>query len=68
VEGVGMIRSVNVKAMTVRIAHEPMPALKWPAMTMDFKVADPQLLANAKVGAKVRFTLQGRTVTAISPG
>jgi Cu(I)/Ag(I) efflux system protein CusF len=51
----------------VTIAHDPIKALNWPAMTMPFKVADKALLAKVKVGAKVRFDLSGQTITAIRP-
>lgn len=62
----GVIKSVDAKAGTVKIHHGPIPALKWPAMTMDFK-ASPQALAAAKPGKSVTFTLDasGKQVTAI---
>ncbi|MDG2520277.1 copper-binding protein [Caulobacter segnis] len=66
-EGVGVVRSVDVKAGKAVIAHEPMPAINWPAMTMSFKVSDKAGLAAVKPGQKVRFTLSGQTVTAIRP-
>lgn len=64
-EGVGVVKSMDVKAGKAVIAHEPMPALSWPAMTMAFKVADKAGLAAVKPGQKVRFTVTGQTVTAI---
>lgn len=56
VKGTGVVKAVNTKAGTVKIHHAPIPALKWPAMTMDFK-APPAVLAAAKVGQSVTFTL-----------
>lgn len=67
VEGVGVVKKIDAKGLSVTIAHDPIKALNWPAMTMPFKVADKAVLANLKVGAKVRFTLNGQTITAIRP-
>ena len=65
VQGIGVVRSINVKAGTITLAHGPITALKWPAMTMPFKVSDPALLKTVAVGAKVRFQLQGQKIVAI---
>ncbi|MEK7360457.1 MAG: copper-binding protein, partial [Pseudomonadota bacterium] len=37
------------------LAHGPIPTLKWPAMTMDFKVKDVALLRTLKPGQKIDF-------------
>lgn len=65
IQGVGIVRSINLKAGTITLAHEPIKALKWPAMTMPFKVSDPALLKTVAVGGKVRFQLQGQKIVAI---
>jgi Cu(I)/Ag(I) efflux system protein CusF len=39
--GEGVIKAVDIKAGTVVIAHGPIPALKWPAMTMKFRSSPP---------------------------
>ena len=67
VEGTGVVKKIDAKTGAVTIAHDPIKALNWPAMTMPFKVADKVLLAKVKVGAKVRFDLSGQTITAIRP-
>ena len=67
VEGTGVVKKIDDKTGSVTIAHDPIKALNWPAMTMPFKVADKVLLAKVKVGAKVRFDLSGQTITAIRP-
>lgn len=67
VEGVGVVKKIDAKALSVTINHEPIKALNWPAMTMPFKVADKAVLDKMKVGAKVRFTLSGQTITAVRP-
>lgn len=66
IRGTGVVKAVNAKAGTVKIHHAPIPALKWPAMTMDFK-ASPTVLAAARVGKSVTFTLNpaGDQVTSL---
>jgi len=40
---------------SVTISHEPVPALKWPAMTMDFLPPQGGWPADAKVGDRIEF-------------
>lgn len=68
----GTIQSVDREAGTVKIAHEAVPTLNWPAMTMDFKVSNKEELAALKEGDRVEFQFAeesaGRyAITAISP-
>ena len=49
----GTVDSVDAKAETVNINHGPVASLKWPAMTMEFKVANASLLKDLKPGASV---------------
>lgn len=56
VEGTGVVKGVNAKASTVTLHHGPIPALKWPAMTMTFK-ASPEVVRAAKTGKSMTFTL-----------
>ena len=44
----------------VSITHEPIPSLKWPAMTMDFALANPSLTANVKPGSAIDFEIVER--------
>jgi Cu(I)/Ag(I) efflux system periplasmic protein CusF len=39
----------------VTLKHQPIPALGWPSMTMDFKATPPSLLDGLKVGQKIAF-------------
>lgn len=55
--GQGTVSSTDAKAGTVKLAHGPIASLKWPGMTMDFAVADRQVLAKLKPGQKVEFKL-----------
>ena len=56
--GEGVVKAVDVKAGTVVIAHGPIAALKWPAMTMKFKVESAAVLKGVTVGKKVHFVLK----------
>lgn len=51
----GVVDSVDAKAGTVGISHGPIASLKWPAMTMEFKVANEALLKDLQPGARVTF-------------
>ena len=42
-------------AQGVTLDHGPVPALKWPAMTMTFRLGDPVLERGFKAGDRVRF-------------
>jgi Cu/Ag efflux protein CusF len=54
--GTGVLKAVNAKAGKVQIAHEPIAALDWPAMTMWFVLKTP-LPPSLKVGDSVRFEM-----------
>jgi Cu/Ag efflux protein CusF len=43
----------------VELDHGPIPSMKWPAMKMEFSVADKGQLARAKKGDAVEFELRG---------
>jgi Cu(I)/Ag(I) efflux system protein CusF len=58
VEGDGVVKAVDARAGTIVIAHGPIPALKWPSMTMKFKVESAAVLNGVTVGKTVRFTLK----------
>jgi Cu(I)/Ag(I) efflux system protein CusF len=55
--GKGVIQAVNKEDRQLRIAHEAIPALKWPEMTMAFKVAPGLSLEGLAQGVKVAFTV-----------
>lgn len=59
-EGTGAIESIDVGANTVSMAHEPIAALQWPAMTMDFGVASPDVLKGVAPGEPLRFRFEDR--------
>ncbi|MGL1834346.1 efflux RND transporter periplasmic adaptor subunit [Rhodocyclaceae bacterium SMB388] len=45
---------------TVMLAHEDIPALSWPAMTMEFGLADPALVEGLAPGTPIRFAFEDR--------
>lgn len=57
-EGQGIVKAIDAKAGTITIAHGPMPALRWPAMTMKFKVENTSVLKDVSVGKKIHFVLK----------
>lgn len=56
-EAYGVVKAVNVEAGKVQLAHEAIPSLQWPAMTMWFTLRNP-LPKEIKVGDSVRFELE----------
>ena len=53
-ETTGRIEKVESGGIT--ISHAPVPALKWPAMTMTFRLGTPGLARGFKTGDRVRFS------------
>ena len=51
----GTVDSVDSRTGTLGISHDPVKSLQWPAMTMEFKVANEALLKGLKPGAAVAF-------------
>ncbi len=71
----GTVDGIDLKAGTLSLNHGPVPTLKWPAMTMEFKAANASLLTGLKPGQAVRFEFVERqpgeyvvTSIAASPG
>jgi Cu(I)/Ag(I) efflux system periplasmic protein CusF len=58
----GKVAKVDRSAGTVTIDHEPVASMKWPSMSMAFKVKDKAMLEKVKPDAKVdfRFTQSGK--------
>jgi|LNAP01.1.fsa_nt_gb Cu(I)/Ag(I) efflux system protein CusF len=66
----GTVEGVDATAGKITIAHGPVEALGWPAMTMGF-TATPEQIASVKTGQKVNFEFQSQgmeaMITRISP-
>lgn len=54
-EGTGVVMNVDQPKGLVTLSHEPIASLGWPAMTMDFSVADKSLFGKLAKGKKVKF-------------
>lgn len=68
----GTVDSVDAKTGMVSISHGPVPSLKWPAMTMEFKAANDALLKSLKPGSAVAFEFVERqpgewVITGVKP-
>jgi Cu(I)/Ag(I) efflux system membrane fusion protein len=50
----GTLKSIDA-AGTVSVRHDPVASLGWPAMTMDFVLANPSLVATIKPGSPIAF-------------
>jgi len=59
--GEGRVEALDPAHASVSIAHGPIASLKWPAMTMDFKVRDAALLRALKPGQRIVFDLAGES-------
>ena len=70
-QGVGVVKAIDLAKGTITLQHQPIASIQWPAMTMAFKLASPDLLKNVTVGEKVQFGLRpagmDSTVTSIKP-
>jgi Cu(I)/Ag(I) efflux system membrane fusion protein len=68
----GKVDSVDAKAGTVTLSHGPVASLKWPAMTMEFKLANPTLIQELQPGKAVAIEFVERApgewvITAVTP-
>jgi Cu(I)/Ag(I) efflux system membrane fusion protein len=58
--GSGIVNSIDSSNGTVELEHQPIPSLNWPAMTMEFGVADKGLLRGLRPGDHVQFEVTAR--------
>lgn len=70
--GEGSVERIDAQAATVSLNHGAIETLKWPAMTMEFKLANAALLQGLKPGSRVTFEFVERgagewVVTRIAP-
>jgi len=57
VTGTGTVNSVDAAGRKVNLAHNAIPSIGWPAMTMDFAVAPSVDLGSLKPGTRVDFMM-----------
>ena len=60
--GQGTVQAIDAKSGTIEIDHGPIATLKWPAMSMEFKVRDKAQLAGLAKGQAVEFELSDENV------
>ena len=53
----GVVQQIRPEQGKVKISHEPIAALGWPAMAMTFRVKDKSVLEGIAAGDKVNFEL-----------
>ena len=53
-QSVGVVKAIDAVRGLVTLAHEPVPALNWPAMTMPFTIS-AELAKGIQVGQRVNF-------------
>lgn len=55
VEASGVVKAIVKEHNTIRIFHDPIPQLRWPAMNMAFDVFDPAMMEGISVGDRISF-------------
>jgi Cu(I)/Ag(I) efflux system membrane fusion protein len=70
--GVGRVEEIDAKTGAVTLRHEPIASLKWPAMTMEFQLANASLARGLKPGLALAFDFVERApgewvITAVTP-
>lgn len=55
IHATGTVKSLAQNHDSLRIFHDPIPELKWPAMNMQFEVIDHDLTHPLEVGDRVKF-------------
>jgi Cu(I)/Ag(I) efflux system membrane fusion protein len=52
-QATGTLDGIDAKTGSVTVTHGPVASLKWPAMTMDFILANPSLVDKLKAGSPI---------------
>jgi Cu/Ag efflux protein CusF len=52
-QATGTLEAIDLKGGIVTVTHAPVASLKWPAMTMDFILANPALVDKFKAGSPI---------------
>lgn len=68
----GVIDSIDASGASANIQHAPVESLKWPAMTMEFKFANPALARGLSKGSTIHFEFVERqpgewVITSVKP-
>ena len=65
ITGTGTVTQVDAAAGTITLNHGAIPAVSWPAMTMQFTAENPAILQGIAVGDSVSFELKSATETSV---
>ena len=65
IRSTGVVTQVDAAAGTITFDHQAIPAINWPAMTMQFHAENPSILHGIAVGDHVTFELKSATETGI---
>jgi len=58
IEAVGVVEEMKTADGKLNITHDPIPAIGWPTMTMDFRIGKEVELTDLKTGDRIQFTLK----------
>jgi Cu(I)/Ag(I) efflux system membrane fusion protein len=58
IEAVGVVEEMKTDDRKLNITHDPIPAIGWPTMTMDFRIGEEVELKGLKTGDRIHFTLK----------
>lgn len=65
ITGMGTVTAVDAAAGTISLDHEPIAAISWPAMSMQFTAENPAILQGIAVGDQVSFEIKSATETTV---
>lgn len=65
IRAVGIVTAIDAAASTISLDHEPIAAISWPAMSMQFQAENAAILQGIAVGDRVSFELKSATETQI---
>jgi Cu(I)/Ag(I) efflux system periplasmic protein CusF len=65
VAATGTVTAVDAGAGAISINHEPIAAINWPSMTMQFTAENPAMLQGIAVGDRVSFEIKSATETSV---
>lgn len=63
--GTGIVENIDRSGNRLTLRHEPVPSLRWPAMSMRFEAGEAALPEDLRPGDKVRFDFLWQNNTAI---
>jgi len=65
ITGSGAVTAVDASAGTITINHEPIAAINWPTMTMQFTAENPAILQGIAVGDRVTFEIKSASESSV---